>query len=1052
MRLVLAALTRPLTVIVVVIALALCSILAIERMRVDIFPTVGERAIYVAQPYSGMDPAQMEGFLNYYFEYHFLYITGIQYIESRNIQGASLMKLVFQPDTDMADAMAQTVGYVNRARSFMPPGTVPPFITRFDAGSVPVGQLTFVGPNRTQAEIQNLALNRVRPVFATLPGVSAPPPFGGNQRTIVITLDPDKLREYQVSPDEATVAVNKASLVMPSGNVRIGDLNLFATSNATLGGNLDALLGTPIRTVAGPTVYLRDIGTIADATDILTAYAHVNGRRTVYIPVTKRATASTLAVIDEIKAAIPDLKKLVPPDIDIRLDFDQSPYVTNSLRGLLFEATLGALLTGVMVLLFLRDWRSSVIVVINIPFAILTSVVLLWAAGQTINIMTLGGLALAVGVLVDESTVEIENLHTHMASGVPRARAVVEATRLTVIPRFLSMLCILAVFLPSFFLAGVGRQLFVPLSLAVAFAMIASFLLSSSLVPVLSAWIMKEKREDEEQAGLFGKLHNGYTRYLNATLRFRWPLAIGYLALSILFIWIFLPRMGTEIFPDVKAPLLQIRLRAPTGTRIEETEPLVLKAIDVIKQTAGSDKVTITSDYVGTQPASYPVDLIYLFTAGPQEAVVRVALREGVRGDEALREHIRSALHQSLPQLQVSFEAGDIISQVMSFGSPTPVNIAVQGPALEDDFAFAQKVHTELTKLPFLRDLQFAQAMDYPAVHAEIDRDRAGQFGLTMSNIAQSYVAATASSRFTTPNYWRDPKSGNAFQIQVEYPQHRMQSLQDVKSIPVMMPGQNQPYLGDIAAITTPKMAGEIDRYNGQRVITLTANLHGVPLGKAIAPIQQALGKAGSPPRGVSVQMRGEAPGLEQTLRGLRIGLLLAIVVIFLLLAANFQSFRLSLAVILTTPAVLCGVLIMLWITGTTLNVQSFIGAIMAIGIAVANSILLLSFAERSRLEQQKSSLEAGREGAASRLRAILMTASAMIFGMLPMALGLGEGGTQTAPLGRAVIGGLLLSTFATLTFLPAIYSILQQKASTHSPSLNPDDRSSRYYEQPQHS
>jgi multidrug efflux pump subunit AcrB len=1021
-------------------------------MRIDIFPTVGERAIYVAQPYSGMDPAQMEGFLNYYFEYHFLYITGIQYIESRNIQGASLMKLVFQPDTDMADAMAETVGYVNRARAFMPPGTVPPFITRFDAGSVPVGQLTFLGPNRTQGEIQNLALNRVRPVFATLPGVSAPPPFGGNQRTIVVTLDPDKLREYQVSPDEATVAVNKATLVMPSGNVRIRELNLFATSNATLGGNLDALLETPIRTVAGPTVYLRDVGTIADSTDILTAYAHVNGRRTVYIPVTKRANASTLSVIDEIKAAIPDLKKLVPPDVDIRLDFDQSPYVTNSLKGLLFEAGLGALLTGVMVLLFLRDWRSSIIVVINIPFAILSSVVLLWAAGQTINIMTLGGLALAVGVLVDESTVEIENLHTHMASGVPRARAVIEATRLTVIPRLLSMLCILAVFMPSFFLAGVGRQLFVPLSLAVAFAMIASFLLSSSLVPVLSAWMMKEKREEEERAGLFGKLHNGYTRYLNATLRFRWPLAIAYLALSILFIWIFLPRMGTEIFPDVKAPLLQIRLRAPTGTRIEETEPLVLKAIDVIKQMVGSENITITSDYVGTQPASYPVDLIYLFTAGPQEAVVRVALKEGVKGDEALRERIRSALRQSLPQMQVSFEAGDIISQVMSLGSPTPVDVAVQGAALEDDFAFAQKVQTELKKLPFLRDLQFAQAMDYPTVHADVNRDRAGQFGLTVSSIAQSYVEATASSRFTMPNYWRDPRSGNAFQIQVEYPQHRMQSLQDVRSIPVMLPGQTHPYLGDIATITTPKMAGEIDRYNGQRLITLTANLHDVPLGKAIAPIQQALQKAGTPPRGVSVQMRGEAPGLEQTLRGLRIGLLFAIVAIFLLLAANFQSFRLSLAVILTTPAVLCGVLIMLWITGTTLNVQSFIGAIMAIGIAVANSILLLSFAERSRLEKHRSSLEAAQEGAASRLRAILMTASAMIFGMLPMALGTSEGGTQTAPLGRAVIGGLLLSTFATVTFLPAIYSILQQKASTHSPSLNPDDPSSRYYEPPQHS
>ena len=1051
MRLVLAALTRPLTVIVFMIGIALCAVLAVERMRVDIFPTVGEKAIYVAQPYSGMDPAQMEGYLNYYFEYHFLYINDIQYIESRNIQGASLMKLVFQPDTDMADAMAQTVGYVNRARSFMPPGTVPPFITRFDAGSVPVGQLTFLGPNRTQAEIQNLALNRVRPVFATLPGVSAPPPFGGNQRSIVVTLDPNKLREYGVSPEEATLAVNKASVVMPSGNIRIGNFNLFATSNSTLGANLDALMGTPVRTVAGPTVYLRDIGTVADATDILTAYAHVNGKRTVYIPVTKRAGASTLTVIDEIKTALPDLKKLLPEDMDIRLDFDQSPYVTNSLRGLLFEAALGAVLTGVMVLLFLRDWRSAIIVVLNIPFAILSSVVLLWAAGQTINIMTLGGLALAVGVLVDESTVEIENLHSHMASGVPRARAVVEATRLTVVPRLLSMLCILAVFLPSFFLAGVGRQLFVPLSLAVAFAMIASFLLSSSLVPVLSAWIMKEKRQDEEHSGIFGRLHKAYTRYLDSTLRFRWPLALIYLGGSLVFLWLFPPRMGTEIFPDVAAPLLQIRLRAPTGTRIEQTEPLVLKVIDVIKQTVGPDNVTITSDYVGTQPASYPVDLIYLFTAGPQEAVIRVGLKENVKGDEALRERIRSAVRQNLPNLQISFEAGDIISQVMSFGSPTPVNIAVQGPVLEDDYTFAKKIHGELSKLTFLRDLQFAQAMDYPTVHAEIDRDRAGQFGLTMSNIAQSYVAATGSSRFTSPNYWRDPKSGNAFQIQVQYPPDRMQSLQQMDSIPLMLPGQTQPYLDDVATITTPKVPGEMDRYNGQRVLTLTANLHGIPLGKAVSPIQQAIQRAGTPPRGVSVHLHGEAPGLEETIRGLRIGLLLAVVVIFLLLTANFQSFRLSLAVILTTPAVLCGVLITLWMTGTTLNVQSFIGAIMAIGIAVANSILLISFAERHRLEQKSSSTDAAHHGASSRLRAILMTAAAMICGMLPMAVGLSEGGSQTAALGRAVIGGLLFSTFATLTILPAIYSILQAKAATASMSLNPDDPSGRYYE-PQHS
>jgi multidrug efflux pump subunit AcrB len=713
----------------------------------------------------------------------------------------------------------------------------------------------------------------------------------------------------------------------------------------------------------------------------------------------------------------------------------------------LFEAGMGALLTGLMVLLFLRDWRSAVIVVLNIPFAILSSVVLLWAAGQTINIMTVGGLALAVGVLVDESTVEIENLHAHMASGVPRARAVLEATRLTVVPRFLSMLCILAVFLPSFFLAGVGRQLFVPLSLAVAFAMIASFLLSSSLVPVFSAWMMKEKRRDEEHAGLFGRLQDAYARYVNSALRFRWPLSLIYLAASLVFLWLFLPSMGTEIFPDVAGPLLQIRLRAPTGTRIEQTEPMVLKAIETIKRTVGSNNVLITSDYVGTQPASYPVDLIYLFTSGPQDAVLRVALKDNVRGDETLREHIRSALKQTLPAMQVSFEAGDIIRQVMSFGSPTPVNVAVQGPTLEDDYSFAQKIRSELGKLTFLRDLQFEQVMDYPTAHAEINRDRAGQFGLTMSDIAQSYVAATGSTRFTSPNYWRDPKSGNAFQIQVQYPPYRMQSLEQLASLPVMLPGHTQPYLGDISSITTPKVPGEVDRYNGQRVITLTANLHGMPLGKALAPIQQAIHRAGDAPRGASVHLRGEAPGLEQTIHGLRIGLLMAVVVIFLLLTASFQSFRLALAVVLTTPAVLCGVLSMLWITGTTLNVQSFIGAIMAIGIAVANSILLITFAERTRLAQKTSSSEAAHSGAISRLRAILMTAAAMIGGMLPMALGLGEGGNQTAPLGRAVIGGLLFSTLATLTVLPAIYSILQQRAATTSMSLNPDDPSSRYHE-----
>jgi multidrug efflux pump subunit AcrB len=1046
MRIVLGALSRPMTVIVALISIALFAVLAMRRMPVDIFPRVGEPAIYVAQPYGGMDPAQMEGYLTYYYEYHFLYITGINRVESKSIQGAALMKLVFHEGTDMAQAMAETVGYVNRARSFMPPGTVPPFITRFDAGSVAVGQLVFNSATHTQGELQDFALNRVRPLFATLPGVSAPPPFGGNQRTIVVTLDPDKLQQYRISPDEAISAVNNATVVMPSGNMWTGKINRIARTNAALGGDLSELLSTPIRPVSGPTIYLRDIGTIENGTDIITAYAHVNGERTVYIPVTKRADASTLAVIRAVKQAIPDFKKVLPPDVDVSLQFDQSPFVTNSLRGLVIEGLLGACLTGLMVLIFLRDWRSSLIVVANIPFALLSAVVLLWGTGQTINIMTLGGLALAVGVLVDEATVEIENIHTQMVPGVSRARAVVEACRRTAMSRLLSMFCVIAVFVPSFFMVGVSRQLFTPLSMAVAFSMVASYLLSSSLVPVFSMWLMRETHVGEAQEGLFGRLRGSYEDFLGRVLSFRWPVIAGYLIVVFGILYVFVPRIGTELFPEGNAPMFRLRLRAPAGTRIEETERIVLRALSVIKRAAGEDNVAITSDFEGVVPSSYPVDLIHLFTSGPHEAIIQFALKKKAGLSEEVREKIRGELRREMPDCRISFEAGDIVSEVMSFGSPTPVEVAVQGPSLPDDYGYARKVEAELRKLSFVRDLQFSQEYNYPTLDIRIDRNRAGQFGLTMAEVARSVVPATSSSRFTQPNYWRDPNSGNAFQIQVELQQNRIQSVEAVGSLPVMPPGGDQPQLDSIASFKLGTMPGLIERFNGQHIVSLTANIHGITLGEAAPELDKALAVAGAPPGAAKIVMKGEIPPLEQTISGLRSGLLLAVIVIFLLLSANFQSMRLALAIILVTPAVLCGALLMLLATGTTLNIQSFMGVIMAVGIAVANSILLVTFAERSRHEK-KPAIDAAREGAASRLRAILMTAAAMIFGMLPMAMGWGESGAQAAPLGRAVIGGLLVSIFATLIILPAIYAVLQGRASLTSPSLNPMDTSSRYYE-----
>ncbi len=1040
MRLVFAALTRPLTVVVALLAIALCAALALKRMPVDIFPQVGDPAIYVAQPYGGMDPAQMEGYLTYYYEYHFLYITGIDHVESKSIQGAALMKLVFHQNTNMSQAMSETVGYVNRARSFMPPGTVPPFITRFDAGSVAVGLLIFSSATRSQGEMQDFALNRVRPLFATLPGVSAPPPFGGNQRTIVVTLDPDKLHQYRVSPEEAIAAVSKSSVVMPSGYVWTGKEQRIARTNSALGGNLSELLSTPIRPGSGTAVYLRDIGTIESSTDLITAYAHVNGKRTVYIPVTKRADASTLDVIRSVKAAIPDFKKVVPEDVDVRLEFDQSPYVTNAIRGLVTEGLLGAALTGLMVLLFLRDWRSALIVILNIPFALLSAVVLLWVTGQTMNIMTLGGLALAVGVLVDEATVEIENIHTRMLPGVSRARAVVEACRRTAAARMLSMFAVLAVFVPSFFMVGIGRQLFVPLSMAVGFSMIASYLLSSTLVPVFSTWLMREAHRGEERSFL----RRIYDAYLRIVLRLRWPVVFIYLATSVGMVVLLAPHTGTELFPDANPPLMRLRLRAPAGTRIEETERIVLRALDIIRREAGPDNVTITSDFVGVVPSSYPVNLIHLFTSGPQEAILQVALRPTAPRGEALRERLRKAFRTDLPGVRVGFEAGDIVSQVMSFGSPTPIEVAVQGISLADDYAHAQKLRIQLDKLDFLRDLQIGQEAGFPTVDIAIDRERAGQFGLTMSDVVRSVVPATSSSRFTEPNYWRDPNSGNAFQIQVQLPQNRMQSTEQVGAIPVARGSQT--WLADVAAIKPGTMPGLIERYNGQHVVSLTANVHGLALGEAAHRVEEAVAAAGAPPRGVTVRMRGQVPPLQETLDGLRVGLLLAVVAIFLLLAANFQSMRLAMAIVLTIPAVVCGVILMLLVTGTTLNVQSFMGAIMAIGIAVANSILLVTFAERER-RAGVPLLEAAREGAGGRLRAVLMTAFAMISGMLPMAIGAGEGGAQAAPLGRAVVGGLLVSTFATLTILPSIYAILQPATAAVSPSLNPEDPESRYYE-----
>ncbi len=643
----------------------------------------------------------------------------------------------------------------------------------------------------------------------------------------------------------------------------------------------------------------------------------------------------------------------------------------------------------------------------------------LWGSGQTINIMTLGGLALAVGVLVDEATVTIENIHTHLARGEGVAQAALLGTEETAGPTLLAMLSILAVFIPSLFMVGAGRALFVPISLAVGFSMLASYVLSNSLVPVLSVWLLRRHHGDPEQPSAFDSFRERVAAGVAKVSQISgWVLA-GYLGAAALVIVVVGSRLGVEIFPRVDVGQFQLRLRAPAGTRIERTEKVTLAALQLVADEVGAQNVESTLGFVGVQPPNYPINLIYLWTGGPEESVMQVQLKPGAVSLESLKERLRKRLTERLPGVRVSFEPSDIVSRIMNLGAATPVEVSVSSPSL-----------------PLTREIA---EIDYPAVQVSLDREKAGILGVKTIDVSRALTAATSSSRYTAPVYWADPTSGVAYQVQVEIPETQMTSLEELRNIPMTVREGRPMLLQNIAAVSEGTTVGEYDRYNMQRTISLSANVFGEDLGSVDRRISRAFDQLGSLPPKVTVTVRGQIAALRQMLDGLRTGLILTVVVIFLLLAASFQSARLALAVVSTVPAVIAGVVTVLWITGTTLNIQSFMGAIMAVGVATANAILLITFAERARQAGQ-SAAQAGVQAARDRLRPILMTSAAMIAGMIPMAIGLGEGAEQTAPLGRAVIGGLAVATLATLAVLPSVFSVLQSGRPTGSGSLEPEE------------
>lgn len=1048
MGLIRAALRRPITVLTLVLALALLSVVALLRTRVDILPDLDLPTIYVAQPYGGMSPQQMEGFISYYYEYHFLYINGIESVEAKSIQGNALLRLNFHPGTDMSQALAQTISYVNRARAFMPPGTVSPFVIRFDAGTLPVGYLVFSSPSRTLSEIQDAALNRVRPVFATLPGVSSPPPFGANQRTIILNVKPDKMHAYGLSPESLVQALSTGNSIQPAGNADIGSTNTLVSTDSTVVNSRD-LLTIPLKTGAGASIYMGDVATISDTSDILQGYALRNGKRTIYIPVTKRPDASTIEVVNEVRQSLGRFQSLLPNDMQIAYEFDQSEYVRAALSSVLREALIGAGLTGLVVLLFLRDWRSSLIVVITIPFALLGAVVALRLVGQTINIMTLGGLALAVGVLVDEATVLLENIHVHVEAGEPAARAVLEASREVATPRLLAMLSVFAVFLPSFFMTGPARSLFLPLSLAVGFAMGASYLLSSTLVPVLSNWFVRKDtppQHSETQQDSFARFRDRYHRALERAMQFPAVLLIGYVVIAGLVIALLAPALPREIFPSAASTQFRLRIDAPDGTRVAKTEDLVRQALDEISKEAGADNLDLSLGYVGLQGASYPINTVFLWTSGPQQAIINVGLKPGAKVNlRDLEDRLRNRFAKQFPDTRFSFDPGDLISQILSFGAPSPAEVAITGPSYADVQPYAEKVRQRLAALNSLRDVEYEEPLHYPTINVQINRVLAGQLGATASDVGAAVGSATASSRFVAPNYWRDPNSGVSYQVEVTVPQSQMTSISDVANIPVSSTSGTTPLLNEMATLRSTTTPGELDRQNGQWMLMISGNPAGNNLAAVASDIDHAIRDAGAPPRGVTTSVRGQVNALREIFGELAIGLGAAVLVILLLLTANFQSVRLAFVVVSSAPAVLVGVALMLFLTRTSLNLESFMGAIMALGVAVANAILLVTFAEKNR-RSGSAPLKAAHDAATERLRPVLMTSAAMIAGMIPMALAIGRGAEETAPLGRAVIGGLIAATLATLFLLPTIFAIVQRNASTMSGSLDPEDPESSFF------
>ncbi|KWB16863.1 RND transporter [Burkholderia cepacia] len=1032
------ALRRPYTFIVMAIMIVLATPLALMRTPVDVLPAINIPVISVIWNYSGFSATEMTNRITSVHERILTTtVNNIQHVESTSLPGIAVVKVFLQPGANVQTAIAQTVSSAQAIVRQMPQGATPPLVITYSASSIPVIQLGLSSKTLSEQSLADIALNFLRPQLITVPGVQIPFPYGGRTRVVAIDLDPQALLAKGLTPADIVNAVNAQNLVLPTGTAKMGQTEYRIDTNASADTVAD-INNLPVQTLNGATTYLREVASVRDGFAPQTNVVRQNGQRGVLISILKSGDASTLKVVSDLKALLPKVIPTLPEGLTITPLFDQSVFVDAAVQGVIHEALIAAVLTAMMILLFLGNWRSTLIIAISIPLSIFTSLIALSALGETINIMTLGGLALAVGILVDDATVTIENIERHLHLGTNLHDAILEGAGEIAVPAFVSTLCICIVFVPMFFLTGVARFLFVPLAEAVVFAMLASYVLSRTLVPTLAMLLFRPQQASagpDRSTSRFARLHHAFNEaferlrawyivllsILLVRRRFYATCFLGFCVLSTGLVF----ALGRDFFPNADSGNIRLHMRAPTGYRIEETARLADQVERVIRETVPPDELGAIVDNLGLPVSGINLSYSNAGTIGTLDGELLIALKPGHRATQHYVQALRTVLPERFPGVEFFFQPSDIITQILNFGQPAAIDLQVLGNDLASNMTIASSLMKKFRQIPGAVDVHVLQRNDEPTLLADMDRTRMQQLNLSAQNVAQNMLISLSGSSQTTPSFWINPRTGVQYPLQIQTPQYNISSVDDLLGTPISASGRTGmplQLLGNLVQVRSTANPAVITHYNIRPAIDVYVSVEGRDLGAVAGEIDRIVSDARATlPRGTELTMRGQIETMRTSYLGLGAGVAMAIVLVYLLIVVNFQSWLDPLIIISAMPAALAGIVWMLFITGTHLSVPALTGAIMTVGVATANSILVVSFA-RQRLAAGAPPLTAALEAGATRIRPVLMTALAMIIGMVPMALGLGEGAEQNAPLGRAVIGGLLFATVSTLLFVPLVF------------------------------